>query len=59
MTALELADDELGGILAWYSTLHTPPERLPVVFAEFHRTAGPGGPGSWSPRDWCGSPTSG
>ncbi|MEE1766944.1 class I SAM-dependent methyltransferase [Streptomyces sp. JV185] len=43
MTALDLADDELGGILAYYSTHHTPPDLLPAVFAEFHRTLAPGG----------------
>ncbi|MFE7210298.1 class I SAM-dependent DNA methyltransferase [Streptomyces sp. NPDC001698] len=43
MTALGLADDVLGGILAWYSTHHTPPALLPDVFAEFHRTLVPGG----------------
>jgi SAM-dependent methyltransferase len=43
MTSLDLADDSLGGILAFYSTHHTPPELLPVVFAEFHRTLAPGG----------------
>ncbi|MDF3288134.1 class I SAM-dependent methyltransferase [Streptomyces silvisoli] len=43
MTALALQDDGLGGILAYYSTHHTPPELLPVVFAEFHRTLAPGG----------------
>ncbi|MDH3039231.1 class I SAM-dependent methyltransferase [Streptomyces sp. TRM75561] len=43
MTALEIEDDTLGGILAYYSTHHTPPELLPVVFAEFHRTLAPGG----------------
>ncbi|ARF80902.1 class I SAM-dependent methyltransferase [Kitasatospora aureofaciens] len=43
MTALEMEDDELGGILAWYSTHHTPPQWLPAVFAEFHRTLAPGG----------------
>ncbi|QJS99253.1 class I SAM-dependent methyltransferase [Streptomyces asoensis] len=43
MTALELGDHELGGILAYYSTHHTPPELLRVVFAEFHRTLAPGG----------------
>jgi SAM-dependent methyltransferase len=43
MTALEFADDALGGILAFYSTHHTPPELLPLVFAEFHRTLAPGG----------------
>ncbi|MFC1433684.1 class I SAM-dependent methyltransferase [Streptacidiphilus sp. N1-3] len=43
MTALDLADGELGGLVAWWSILHTPPEVLPVVFAEFHRTLAPGG----------------
>ncbi len=43
MTALPLRDDELGGILAFYSTHHTPPEQLPVLYAEFHRTLAPGG----------------
>ncbi|MDF2271451.1 methyltransferase domain-containing protein [Streptomyces coacervatus] len=43
MTGLEIADGTLGGILAFYSVHHTPPEVLPVVFAEFHRTLGPGG----------------
>lgn len=31
------------GILAFYSTHHTPPGLLPVIFAEFHRTLAPGG----------------
>jgi SAM-dependent methyltransferase len=43
MTALDLADGVLGGILAWYSIIHTPPEQLPAVFAEFHRVLAPGG----------------
>ncbi|MFI8434519.1 class I SAM-dependent methyltransferase [Streptomyces sp. NPDC079020] len=43
MTSLELGEDALGGILAYYSTHHTPAELLPVVFAEFHRTLAPGG----------------
>jgi SAM-dependent methyltransferase len=43
MTALDLPDDVLGGIVAWYSIIHTPPERLPVTFAEFHRVLAPGG----------------
>ena len=43
MTALALEDGELGGILARYSIIHTPPERLPEVFAEFHRVLAPGG----------------
>lgn len=47
MTALELSDGELGGILAWYSTHHTPPQWLPTVCAEFHRTLAPGGHLLW------------
>ena len=43
MTSLDLADGSLGGILAWFSTHHTPPELLPVVYAEFARTLAPGG----------------
>ncbi|WKX73726.1 class I SAM-dependent methyltransferase [Streptomyces sp. XD-27] len=43
MTAPAIRDNELGGILAYYSTHHTPPELLPVVFAAFHRTLAPGG----------------
>lgn len=43
MTALDLADGVLGGIVAWYSIIHTPPQRLPVTFTEFHRVLGPGG----------------
>ena len=53
MTALDISDNELGGILAYYSTHHTPPERLPVVFAEFHRTLAPGSHLMWG--DYTGA----
>ncbi|MFE2427168.1 class I SAM-dependent DNA methyltransferase [Streptomyces sp. NPDC059373] len=43
ITALDLKDGVLGGIVAWYSVIHTPPELLPGVFAEFHRVLAPGG----------------
>jgi SAM-dependent methyltransferase len=43
MSALDLADSALGGIVAWYSIIHTPPEQLHAVFAEFHRVLAPGG----------------
>jgi SAM-dependent methyltransferase len=43
MAALELPDDAVGGIVAWYSIIHTPPDRLPAMFSEFHRVLGPGG----------------
>ncbi|MFD8570862.1 class I SAM-dependent methyltransferase [Streptomyces sp. NPDC059639] len=43
MTALDLPDDSLSGIVSWYSTVHTPPEVLPTIFAEFRRVLAPGG----------------
>ncbi|WP_329175773.1 class I SAM-dependent methyltransferase [Streptomyces sp. NBC_01477] len=44
MTALDAADGELGGVVAWYSTVHTPPDELPAVFGEFVRALAPGAP---------------
>lgn len=43
MTALDLQDNSLGGIVAWYSIIHIPQEQLPEVLAEFHRVLAPGG----------------
>ncbi|WP_447007181.1 class I SAM-dependent DNA methyltransferase [Saccharothrix isguenensis] len=43
MTSLDLADGVLGGILALYSVIHTPPRQLPAVFTEFDRVLAPGG----------------
>ncbi|MBB5853939.1 class I SAM-dependent DNA methyltransferase [Amycolatopsis umgeniensis] len=43
MTALDLPDGELGGLVAWWSIFHLPPEVLPALFAEFRRTLAPGG----------------
>jgi SAM-dependent methyltransferase len=43
MDALDIEDSALGGIVAWFSIIHTPPERLPAVFAEFDRVLAPGG----------------
>ncbi|GAB3557497.1 class I SAM-dependent methyltransferase [Arthrobacter alkaliphilus] len=43
MEALEITDGTLDGIVAWYSIIHTPPARLPRVFAEFNRTLLDGG----------------
>jgi SAM-dependent methyltransferase len=43
LTELDLADGSLGGVVAWYSIIHTPPERLQLVFAELHRVLAPGG----------------
>jgi ubiquinone/menaquinone biosynthesis C-methylase UbiE len=43
LTDLDLTDNVLAGIVAWYSIIHTPPELLPAVFTEFHRVLAPGG----------------
>lgn len=43
LTDLDLDDGSLGGVVAWYSIIHTPPERRPLVLAELHRVLAPGG----------------
>ncbi|MEU5873501.1 class I SAM-dependent methyltransferase [Glycomyces sp. NPDC047369] len=43
MSALDLPDAALGGVLSRASIIHTPPERIGPVFAEFHRVLAPGG----------------
>ena len=43
MLALDLPDGALGGVMAWYSIIHIPQERLLGVFAEFCRVLAPGG----------------
>ncbi|AFU06259.1 putative methyltransferase [Nocardia brasiliensis ATCC 700358] len=43
MERLALADNSLGGILAWYSLIHLPPERVPGVLNEFYRVLEPEG----------------
>jgi SAM-dependent methyltransferase len=43
MLALDLPDGALSGVLAWYSAIHVPDERLPEAFAEFCRVLAPGG----------------
>lgn len=40
---LDVADASLAGVLAWYSLIHTLPERVPDALAEFARTVKPGG----------------
>lgn len=65
MTALDVADGALGGILASHSIVHTPPRELPGVFAEFHRVLAPGAyvllaftvrDAMVSVREWFGQP---
>src|SRR2546430_420092 len=43
MTARDLPDGELGGLLSWWSIQHLPPATLPAVFAGFRRALAPGG----------------
>lgn len=43
MTALDVPDGQLAGIVAWWSIFHLPPEVLPAVFAGFRRALAPGG----------------
>lgn len=43
MGALDTADGTLGGIVSWYSLIHTPPAEVPAYLAEFHRVLAPGG----------------
>jgi SAM-dependent methyltransferase len=39
---LPVAAGSLGGILAWYSLIHTPPAEIPAVLREFARALSPG-----------------
>ncbi|MFJ8361926.1 class I SAM-dependent methyltransferase [Streptomyces sp. NPDC093984] len=43
MAALNIADGELDGVLSRWSVIHTPPQELPLILAEFHRVLAPGG----------------
>ncbi|MFE9881520.1 class I SAM-dependent methyltransferase [Streptomyces sp. NPDC005784] len=54
MAALDIADGVLGGVLSRWSVIHTPPQELPVILAEFHRVLAPGGHlllGFWASDD--------
>ncbi|WP_217205807.1 class I SAM-dependent methyltransferase [Streptomyces sp. AC550_RSS872] len=44
MLDLDLPDGTLAGALSFYSSIHTPVDRLPALFAEFHRVLAPGAP---------------
>jgi len=43
LTDVAIPADSLGGVLAWYSLIHTPPEEMDAVLAEFARAVAPGG----------------
>lgn len=44
MTDLDLADDSVTGVLAFWSVIHVPDHAVPVVFGQFRRVLRPGGP---------------
>ncbi|MGW2614122.1 class I SAM-dependent DNA methyltransferase [Streptomyces sp. NPDC001500] len=43
MLKLGFPDGSLAGVVSFYSTIHTPVDELPALFAEFHRVLAPGG----------------
>lgn len=43
MSALDVPDGELSGIVSRYAIIHVAPEDVPGVLAEFHRVLAPGG----------------
>ena len=44
MTDLNLADNSVAGVLAFWSVIHVPDHAMPGVFEQFHRVLRPGGP---------------
>lgn len=44
MTDLDLADDSIAGIVAFWSVIHVPDHAMPGVFEEFRRVLRPQGP---------------
>ncbi|MGX1854208.1 class I SAM-dependent DNA methyltransferase [Streptomyces sp. NPDC055299] len=43
MAALDIEEGALGGVLSRWSVIHTPPQDLPALLAEFARVLAPGG----------------
>jgi SAM-dependent methyltransferase len=44
MSDLDLADDSVTGLIAFWSVIHVPDHAVPGVFAQFRRVMRPGGP---------------
>jgi SAM-dependent methyltransferase len=44
MTDLDLAEDSVAGLLAFWSLIHVPDDDVPMVFGHFRRALRPGGP---------------
>lgn len=43
LAALPFAAKSVGGVLSWYSIIHTPPAEVPAILREFARVLTPGG----------------
>ncbi|AOS61682.1 class I SAM-dependent DNA methyltransferase [Actinoalloteichus hymeniacidonis] len=43
LDSLPVESDALGGLLSWYSIIHTAPEEVPAILREFVRCLRPGG----------------
>nr|WP_272954879.1 class I SAM-dependent methyltransferase [Kribbella shirazensis] len=43
MTALDVPDGSVAGIVSWWSIIHLPRDVVPQAFAEFHRVLAAGG----------------
>jgi SAM-dependent methyltransferase len=43
LTALDVPDGALTGVVAWYSIIHLPPDDVPAALAELHRVLASGG----------------
>ncbi|WP_180686244.1 class I SAM-dependent DNA methyltransferase [Streptomyces gossypiisoli] len=43
MLALDIPDGHLAGVVSFYSSIHTPTDRLPALFEEYARVIAPGG----------------
>jgi ubiquinone/menaquinone biosynthesis C-methylase UbiE len=43
MTALDVPDGSVAGIVSWWSIIHLPRDVVPQAMAEFHRVLAPGG----------------
>lgn len=44
MTDLDLADEAVAGVVAFWSVIHVPDDAVPGVFEQFHRVLRPDGP---------------
>jgi ubiquinone/menaquinone biosynthesis C-methylase UbiE len=43
MTALDVGDGSVSGVVSWWSIIHLPRDVVPQAFAEFYRVLAPGG----------------